>query len=163
MPRFLHPGVFVQEISSGGAHIARVSTSVTAFISTAPKGPIGKPVNISSHRAFTETFGAGKEHGEMPAQIRQFFINGGSDAWVVRLEGAMAENPVPSDYDAAYEALVGAVDIFNILVLPRCRQGGRWQLDEQRAGLWGPASAMCQKRRAFLSWIRQIFGAPLTS
>jgi phage tail sheath protein FI len=54
--------------------------------------------------------------------------------------------PGPEDYAAAYEIIDREVDIFNLLVLPR--DAG---IDDPiRKDIWGPASAFCQKRRAFL-------------
>jgi phage tail sheath protein FI len=52
--------------------------------------------------------------------------------------------PTASEYAAAYLAIDRAVDLFNLLVLPRDDSG----LD--RTTLWGAASAYCAKRRAFL-------------
>jgi len=65
---------------------------------------------------------------------------------------AGSEGTMPSvgEYDDAYGKLIKASDIFNIVVLPRANVDGVPQTDADRANLWGPASAMCRDRRAFL-------------
>ena len=80
-----YPGVYIQEERSGVHAIAGVATSVAAFFSTAPKGPIGVPQRVFSYANFTDQFGTGNDYGELPIQVRQFFMNGGSTAWITRL------------------------------------------------------------------------------
>ncbi len=85
-----YPGVYVQEIPSGVRTIVGVSTSVTAFIGSAKSGPIDKAIHILSYSDFERRFGGLSDDSEMSYAVRQFFSNGGSDAWVVRV----AKNPV---------------------------------------------------------------------
>jgi phage tail sheath protein FI len=84
-----YPGVYVQEIPSGVRTIVGVSTSVTAFIGSAKSGPIDKAIHILSYSDFERRFGGLSDDSEMSYAVRQFFSNGGSDAWVVRV----AKNP----------------------------------------------------------------------
>lgn len=85
-----YPGVYVQEIPSGVRTIVGVSTSVTAFLGSAKSGPIDKAIHILSYSDFERRFGGLSDDSEMSYAVRQFFSNGGSDAWVVRV----AKNPV---------------------------------------------------------------------
>ncbi len=80
-----YPGVYVQEIPSGVRTIVGVSTSVTAFAGSAKRGPINKAIHILSYSDFERRFGGLFEDSEMSYAVRQFFSNGGSDAWVVRV------------------------------------------------------------------------------
>jgi phage tail sheath protein FI len=80
-----YPGVYVQEISSGVRTIVGVSTSVTAFVGSAKSGPINKAIHILSYSDFERRFGGLSDDSEMSYAMRQFFSNGGSDAWVVRI------------------------------------------------------------------------------
>jgi phage tail sheath protein FI len=80
-----YPGVYVEEISSGVHTITGVSTSVTAFLGAAKRGPINKAVHILSYSDFERNFGGLDIDSELSYSVRQFFLNGGSDAWVVRL------------------------------------------------------------------------------
>jgi phage tail sheath protein FI len=80
-----YPGVYVEEIPSGVRTITGVSTSVTAFVGSAKRGPINSAVHLLSYSDFERRFGGLAPDSELSYAVRQFFLNGGSDAWVVRL------------------------------------------------------------------------------
>ena len=42
------PGVYIEEIPSGVRTITGVATSITAFIGSAPRGPVNEPFTINS-------------------------------------------------------------------------------------------------------------------
>src|SRR5438034_1326789 len=86
-----YPGVYIEEIPSGVRTITGVSTSVTAFIGGAARGPINKATHVLSFPEFERRFGGLDQDSEMSYGVRQFFMNGGSDAWIVRIaKGAVA-------------------------------------------------------------------------
>jgi len=86
-----YPGVYVQEVPSGVRTITGVSTSVAMFIGMASKGPLGQPRRVLSFADHERAFGTDVAAGEMPDQVRQFFLNGGRTAWVMRIaDGARA-------------------------------------------------------------------------
>jgi phage tail sheath protein FI len=80
-----YPGVYLQELPSGVHTIAGVSTSVTAFVGTAARGPLNVATRIFSAADFDRRFGGLSSTSEMSYGIRQFFGNGGSDAYIVRI------------------------------------------------------------------------------
>ncbi|HEX3110183.1 MAG TPA: phage tail sheath subtilisin-like domain-containing protein, partial [Thermoanaerobaculia bacterium] len=80
-----YPGVYVEEISSGVRTITGVSTSVTAFVGAAKRGPINKAVRVLGYADFERTFGGLLNSSEMSYAVRQFFNNGGTEAWIVRV------------------------------------------------------------------------------
>jgi len=80
-----YPGVYIEEIPSGVRTIIGVSTSVTAFVGQAKRGPINKAVPILNYSDYERRFGGLHADSEMSYGVRQFFANGGSYAWVVRL------------------------------------------------------------------------------
>lgn len=80
-----YPGVYIQEEPIGNKPITGVSTSVTAFVGKAKRGPIDKAVDILSFLDYEKIFGGLDASSEMSYAVRQFFINGGTKAWVVRL------------------------------------------------------------------------------
>lgn len=80
-----YPGVYIQEIPGGVRTIVGVSTSVTAFVGPAKRGPIDKAVHIFNFSDFERFFGGLAKDSDMSYAVRQFFTNGGSDAWVVRV------------------------------------------------------------------------------
>ena len=82
-----YPGVYIEEVPSGVRTITGVATSITAFIGRAARGPsdaIG-PVVINSFGDFERNFG--KLHPDYPMSyaVRDFYLNGGAQAVIVRL------------------------------------------------------------------------------
>jgi phage tail sheath protein FI len=86
-----YPGVYIEEIPSGVHTITGVSTSTTAFIDFFPRGPLGKAVRITSLAEFQRTFGGLNALSEASYAIQQFFLNGGSEAYVVRVAAGAFE------------------------------------------------------------------------
>jgi phage tail sheath protein FI len=82
-----YPGVYIQEIPSGVHTITGVSTSVTAFAGLAKTGDINVVTRILSFADYERSFGGLVSYSEMSYAVRQFFLNGGSEAWVIRLVG----------------------------------------------------------------------------
>lgn len=80
-----YPGVYIEELPSGVRTITGVSTSVAAFVGEAKRGPINRAVHILSYADFERRFGGLSSESEMSYAVRQFFLNGGTDAWVIRL------------------------------------------------------------------------------
>jgi len=86
MPSALtYPGVYIEEIPSGVRTITGVSTSVTAFVGSARRGPINRAVRILGFADFERRFGRLRGDSELGYAVRQFFQNGGSQAWVIRI------------------------------------------------------------------------------
>ncbi|HWM24571.1 MAG TPA: phage tail sheath C-terminal domain-containing protein [Chthoniobacterales bacterium] len=86
MPSSLtYPGVYVEEIPSGVRTITGVSTSDTAFIDFFKRGPTDTAVRLTSYGDFERTFGGLDQRSEASYAIKQFYSNGGSIAWVVRV------------------------------------------------------------------------------
>ena len=90
-----YPGVYIEEIPSGVHTITRVSTSITAFVGFAATGSVDTPVHIFSFADFERTFGGLAADAPMSYSVQQFFRNGGSEAYVVRVAadaGALSGN-----------------------------------------------------------------------
>jgi phage tail sheath protein FI len=79
-----YPGVYVEEVPSGVRTITGVSTSVAAFIDYFSRGPMNKAVQLFSFADFEREFGGLDKKSEASYAIQQFFVNGGTEAWVVR-------------------------------------------------------------------------------
>ena len=80
-----YPGVYIEEIPSGVHTITGVSTSVTAFVGSARRGPIDRAVHVLGFADFERAFGGLRAESELGYAVRQFFQNGGSEAWVIRI------------------------------------------------------------------------------
>jgi len=90
MPATLsYPGVYVEEIPSGVRTITGVATSITAFIGRAAKGlmdsDLDGPVTITSYADYERKFGGLDPNYPMGYAVRDFYLNGGSQAIIVRL------------------------------------------------------------------------------
>ena len=80
-----YPGVYVEEIPSGVHTVTAVSTSITAFFGRTTEGPINKAVRIQSLADFDRLFGPSHPESELSMAVRLFFLNGGTDCYIVRL------------------------------------------------------------------------------
>src|SRR5262245_30799019 len=98
MPELLHPGVYVQEVSSGVRPIEGVSTSTAAFIGIADKGPIpgnilptgrvAQPVLVTSLTDYNRQFGGFRQDSFLTSAVRSFYENGGRRLYIVRVAPA---------------------------------------------------------------------------
>ncbi|PSN15076.1 phage tail protein, partial [filamentous cyanobacterium CCT1] len=93
-----YPGVYIEEIPSGVRTIIGVATSITAFVGRAKRGPVEEPIAINNYGDFERVFGGLWIDSPMSFAVRDFYLNGGSQAIVVRLhEGATpSQLAVPS-------------------------------------------------------------------
>ncbi len=80
-----YPGVYIQEIPSQVRTIVGVATSIAAFIDYFTRGPMNKAVQILNMGDFEREFGGLNKNSEACYAIQQFFLNGGTEAWVVRV------------------------------------------------------------------------------
>src|SRR5260370_9693985 len=85
------PGVYIKEIPSGVRTITGVATSITAFIGRALKGLEDEPVTINSFSDFVRSYGGLWVQSNLGQVVNDFFLNGGSQAIIVRVSnGAKA-------------------------------------------------------------------------
>ena len=157
------PGAFVDQVVGGVRPIAGVATSVTAFVGRSEQGPINQPVTLSSWQDMEQQFGGLWTGSGLPAAVRDFFQNGGSQAIVVRLShGAAGQRDDRAGLDAddfAGSALgpnegLAALDQandFNLLVIPpySAASGMDGSLDVDQSVIKAAAD-YCERRRAFL-------------
>lgn len=80
-----YPGVYIEELPSGVRTITGVSTSVTAFIGSARRGSVDKAVTIFSYADYERIFGGLWEESALSYAVYQYFLNGGSQAVIVRV------------------------------------------------------------------------------
>lgn len=147
----LTTGIQVAEQPGSEQAIARAPTAITAFVGRTLRGPINRPVAISSFADYQSIFGGLWQPSTLGYAIEQFFENGGRQALVVRvINGA---RPPTLDLPAAREMLrlealgcgtreflrasvdydgIGAneEDCFN-LVLQRVRAAGSEYVEDQ--------------------------------
>jgi len=92
MPATLtYPGVYIEEIPSGVRTITGVATSIMAFVGRALRGPVNEPTTVNNFGDFERAFGGLWTESMMSYAVRDFFLNGGGQAVIVRVHnGATA-------------------------------------------------------------------------
>lgn len=90
----LQPGVYIEEVPSGVRTITGVATSITLFLGWAPRGPTTRASRITSFAQYERLYGGLDPRTVLGHSVRQYFDNGGSDAYVVRLSTGDATSQV---------------------------------------------------------------------
>lgn len=106
-----YPGVYIEELESATHAITGVATSIAAFIGRALRGPVDEPVFVTSLGEFERVFGGLWLGSPMSFAVRDFFLNGGSQAIIVRAfaPAAGSGEDAQTGADAVAAAARGAV------------------------------------------------------
>lgn len=80
-----YPGVYIEELPSAVRTITGVSTSITAFVGRALRGPTDKATSIHGFADYIRIFGGLWKESNMSYAVYQYFLNGGKDAIIVRV------------------------------------------------------------------------------
>jgi hypothetical protein len=96
-----YPGVYIEEVSSGVRTITGVATSITAFIGRTVRGPIDEPVTIHSYGDFERMFGGLSIDSPTSFAVRDFYLNGGGQAIIVRVHSSAVKAVISVATDAA--------------------------------------------------------------
>jgi phage tail sheath protein FI len=127
MATYTYPGVYIEEVKSQVHTITGVATSVAAFVGWANKGPIDQAALIFSFADFDRLFGGLNKDSYLGYAVQHFFANGGSSAYIVRLEAGATPATVRLKDS-------GAVDVL--------------QIDTKNPGAWGRSISIDTKARA---------------
>jgi phage tail sheath protein FI len=92
MPQPLkYPGVYIEEAAPSSHTIVGAPTSVVALVGGAQRGPDNQAVTLASFGDFNRAFGGLWSGASLGFAVRDFFVNGGGQAIVVRVHnGATA-------------------------------------------------------------------------
>ncbi len=171
----IFPGVYVEEVSAQVRSIESVHTSITAFVGRALMGPVNTPTTVRNFIEFESIFGGLWIDSTVSYAVRDFFLNGGLEAVILRLQHfADNDSPVatgmdldslsPSDYigDGSKTGifLLKQADIFNLLCIPPPIHGG-----DTDPEVYSQAVSLCIEKRAMLimdppsGWGTPITGA----
>jgi len=105
-----YPGVYIEEIPSGVRTIAGVATSLAAFLDFFPRGPLNSAVQLFSYADFEREFGGLDIRSEASYAIQQFFLNGGTEAFAIRVASgsfATASVIISAGGDQIFRATAG--------------------------------------------------------
>jgi phage tail sheath protein FI len=118
------------------------------FIGWAPQGPVDRALHLSGFSDYQRNYGGLDAGSLLGYAIRQFYDNGGADAYVLRLagEGGAAAGPADAAFLGALEAAFDAggaverIDLFNLICVPGLADAPAIRILQRRA----------RERRAFL-------------
>ncbi|SAL04834.1 phage tail sheath protein [Caballeronia calidae] len=79
-----YPGVYIQEIPSGVHTVTAAATSNLAVIGHFPRGPVGEALRVNSWADVERTYGGLDRRYLATYALQDFFLQGGSVAYVVR-------------------------------------------------------------------------------
>lgn len=117
-PPLSYPGVYIQEVQSDVRTIVGVDTATTAFIGRTRRGTADEPVVINSYGDFERIFGGLWLKSSLGYAVRDFFLNGGSKAVIVRVYKA------PTSGDGRATLIIG-------------KDANKLTLKAKAAGGWG--------------------------
>lgn len=125
------PGVYIEEVPSGVRTITGVATSTGAFIGTFQRGLLDEAVQVFSMSDFQREFGGLSRDNETSYAVQQFFMNGGSEAWIVRVADTVTAAP-NNAFVSNVPLTDGVANLANVFAGRRIR--GASALNP---GLWG--------------------------
>ncbi len=114
-----YPGVYIEEVPSGVRTITGVATSITAFVGRARRGSVNKARTINNYGDFERIYGGLWAKSAISFSVRDFYLNGGSQAIIVRLfhptfaneqERQDALEAATTEAQTAADAVSGAAD-----------------------------------------------------
>ena len=120
-----YPGVYIEEVPSGVHTITGVATSITAFAGWAPSGDTTEAQLVLSWADYARAYGGLDARSMLGYAVSQFFANGGSQAYIIRL--------VSSDAAAATTSLTAT--------------GGGVVISGANPGAWGNSYGILIKRQ----------------
>jgi phage tail sheath protein FI len=134
-----YPGVYIQELPSGVRTIIGVATSIGAFVDAFPSGPLNNAVQVLSFADFETQFGGLAAGSEASYAIQQFFLNGGNEAYVVRVTAA---GVTPSSGTASTPAVAAAIGLQNqaagsLVLIATAAAGATNNVPNLDPGSWG--------------------------
>lgn len=94
MSDLTNTGVFLVEGLSRDQSIPVHRKPVTAFVGPAPRGPVNRPIQITSYEQYLRVYSAPGFQSRLEHLVRQFFANGGNSVWVVRVTGSSRCNHI---------------------------------------------------------------------
>jgi phage tail sheath protein FI len=101
MATYTYPGVYIQEISSGVHTITGVATSIAAFVGWATQGPTDEAALVQSWSDYQRLYGGLAAGSYLGYAVNDFFNNGGSQAYIIRLVASDAQKASVNVPDAS--------------------------------------------------------------
>lgn len=143
-----YPGIYVEELPGGARSIEGVATSIALFAGWTPRGPVDAALQVSGFADFERAFGGLDARSPVGHAVQQFFANGGSTAWIMRIAGSRGRvlAPTGAAFRRALLRRLGSgsatdrIDLYNLVCVPGLTH----------AATLASLQAECRRRRAFL-------------
>lgn len=131
MSSYTYPGVYIQELPSAVHTITGVATSIAAFAGWAPMGPTDEAVLVQSWSEYQTLFGGLYPGVYLGYAVNQFFGNGGSQAYIVRIVDTTSGAPSAT---ASLATTIGGLTLY-------ANSPGKWGNSIQVTLTLSPANA----------------------
>ena len=138
MVQVSYPGVYIEEVSSGVRTITGVATSIALFIGWAPRGPIDRAVRLTSFADYERTYGGLDFRSVLGYSVKQFYDNGGADAYVLRIartdsatatENAVAASTAIGDLAVSANSPGDWANVYKVRLTQRADDATRFRID----------------------------------
>ncbi|MBX3469511.1 MAG: phage tail sheath family protein [Planctomycetes bacterium] len=118
------PDLYFEKQTTGlpvrNRRLEKARIDVTAFLGFAVRGPVNRPVRITSWKSFESIFGGHTNDYYLPQAVFGFFANGGREAVIIRVARASGDS-------AAQAARVVMKDLYGRNTLKvTAREPGQW-------------------------------------
>ncbi|MCX6142378.1 MAG: phage tail sheath subtilisin-like domain-containing protein [Ignavibacteriales bacterium] len=130
MSKYTSPGVYIEEIKGQVRTITGVATSIAVFVGWSNKGPTDRAALILNWLDFERLYGGLNTQSYLGYAVQQFFNNGGTTAYVLRLADKTSAAPA----SVANTTLKAGVS--NVL-----------QVHANNEGSWGRSISITTKKR----------------
>src|SRR6185503_16555220 len=88
------PGIYQSFDSVAPPPLSIANTRITGFVGITQKGPMNEPTRISNWDEFVEIFGQTQDSYTSDS-VQGFFLNGGTDCWIVRVAHCAPKGELP--------------------------------------------------------------------
>ena len=125
------PGVYIEELSSGVRTITGVATSIALFIGWAPRGSTLAATRLTSFADYERQYGGLDTRSALAFAVKQFYDNGGSDAYAMRVAGAGAVPAITTIVDLTVSGSSPGewAHDYRVRLTPRADDATRFRLD----------------------------------
>jgi len=126
-----YPGVYIEEVPSGVRTITGVATSIALFIGWSPRGSTTAATRLTSFADYERQYGGLDTRSFLGYAVKQFYDNGGADAYAIRIAGAGALPAITTIVDLTLTASSPGewAHDYRIRLTPRADDATRFRLD----------------------------------
>lgn len=165
-----YPGVYLEEVPSGSRAITGVATSICAFVGRTRRGPTDRTTTVYNFTEFERAYGTLWEHGTVTYAVRQFFLNGGTEAVIARVAKGGAASRTTAPFPDLLFAATSPGEAANDLRIALSVDDPALEPDEFQLAITGAGDAVVLEpqrvswdpaRPHFVNHVLAVHGAPI--